>query len=88
MADPKSAPLPPSPYINLMQVSHGEREFFLSFAQIAPENPGVAQLVARVVTTPSHAKAILRALQDNIRRYEEKFGEIPESPRVPQQKIQ
>jgi hypothetical protein len=79
MADPKSVPPPPSPYANFMAAAHNEREFFFSFAQIAPESPGMAQLVSRIITSPGHAKAMLRALEDNIRRYEEKFGAIPET---------
>ncbi len=87
MADPKGAPLPPAPYANLMQISHSSREFFLTFAQSAP--PGgaseeseqlvtTAHLVSRVVTSPGHAKAMLKALEANIRRYEERFGAIPD----------
>ena len=79
MADPKSVPPPPSPYANLMQVSHTSREFFFSFAQTAPESPkGMAQLVSRVITSPGHAKAMLRALEGNIQKYEDQFGEISE----------
>ena len=80
MADPKSPPLPPAHYINLMQVSHTAREFFLAFGQIAPgQQSGVAHLVTQLVTSPQHAKAMLRALEDNIRRYEERFGAISET---------
>jgi hypothetical protein len=61
-----------------MQVVHSDREFFFSFAQAAPENPEKAQLVSRVITSPGHAKAMLKALEDNIRVYEERFGAIPE----------
>jgi hypothetical protein len=89
MADPKSAPPPPpSPYANFMAVTHTGREFFFSFAQMAPESQGVAQLVSRVITSPGHAKSMLRVLEDNIRQYEQRFGEIPESPSIPPQKVQ
>jgi hypothetical protein len=87
MADLKGAPLPPAAYANLMQVSHTSREFFLTFAQ-SSQAAGVsdeseqavttAHLVSRVVTSPGHAKAIVRALEANIRRYEERFGAITE----------
>jgi len=78
MADPKSAPLPPSAYVNLMRVAHTSQEFFFTFGQIQPEQGGVAHLVSQLVTSPEHAKAMLRALDENIRRYEEKFGLIRE----------
>ncbi|MEG2666520.1 MAG: DUF3467 domain-containing protein, partial [Bacteroidales bacterium] len=42
--------------------------------------PGVpkAQVKSRIILTPQHAKRLLRALSDNVRKYEEKFGEISE----------
>ena len=89
MADPKSAPVPPpSAYINAMQVKHTEGEFFLTFAQRSPQNPGMAHLVSQMVTSPAHAKAMLRALQENIQKYEERFGPIPERPVETPQRIQ
>ncbi len=88
MADLKSAPPPPSPYANSMQIAHNEREFFFTFAQVAPETPKMAQLVSRVITSPGHAKAMLRALEGNLRRYEEQFGVIPESPPVSAERVQ
>jgi Protein of unknown function (DUF3467) len=32
--------------------------------------------VARIISSPRHTKRLLRALQKNIERYEERFGEI------------
>jgi hypothetical protein len=61
-----------------MQVRHTRTEFFLQFGQSSVERAGVAHLVDSLVTTPSHAKAILNALRTNIERYEERFGPIPE----------
>ena len=79
MADPKGTPLPPAQYANVMQVSHTAREFFFIFGQLAPGQPsGVAHLVSQLVTSPQHAKSILRALTENIERYEQRFGVIPE----------
>jgi hypothetical protein len=88
MADPKSAPPPPAPYANIMQVTHTQAEFFLVFGQALPQQQGSAHLISQIVTSPKHAKQILHALADNIRKYEEKFGEIPVDPTPPTREIQ
>jgi hypothetical protein len=74
-------------YSNLMMISHRKEEFILDFLfvqpQRAPQGPAVANLRARVVTSPEHTKRILRALQENVRRYEEAFGPIEEATDLP-----
>ncbi len=78
---------PPALFFNVFQVSHTPREFFFMLGQGGGSQSPEAQLIARVVTTPQHTKAILRALQANIEKYEAKYGEIaepelPDSPEV------
>jgi hypothetical protein len=34
------------------------------------------RVYARIVMTPAHAKMLLKALEDNIRKFEEQFGPI------------
>lgn len=64
-------------YTNLALIGHTRNEFVLDFAFAAPrQNPAV---VARLITSPGHAKALLRSLEDNIRRYEAQHGAIPEA---------
>lgn len=63
-------------YANLALIAHTPHEFIVDFALATPrQNPKV---VSRVVTSPAHAKALLRSLADNIRRYEARHGTIPE----------
>lgn len=63
-------------YTNLALIAHTRNEFVFDFAFAAPrQGPAV---VARLVTSPGHAKALLRSLQDNIQRYEARHGVIPE----------
>lgn len=68
-------------YANFALFSHQKNEFYLDFALLQP-NAGANQMVAvvnsRVITSPSHAKALLRSLAENIQRYEETYGVIPE----------
>jgi hypothetical protein len=63
-------------------VSHTAEEFILDFMLLAP--PG-GQQVARILTSPGHMKRIIAALQENLKGYESKFGEVkaaqePERP--------
>ncbi|MCS6846574.1 MAG: DUF3467 domain-containing protein [Anaerolineae bacterium] len=67
-------------YSNLVVIQHTPSEFVLDFARILPNMPA-ARVGARIVTTPMHAKLLLRALQQNIERFEAQFGPIY----VPQQ---
>lgn len=66
-------------YSNLVVVSHGPTEMVLDFAQMLPGTEG-AIVRQRVLMNPVHAKRLLAALNDNIRKYEQQFGAI-EDPR-------
>ena len=74
-------------YANLMMVSHRKEEFVLDFLFVQPQQaaPGqtIATLRSRIVTTPEHAKRIVRALQENIQRYETAFGVTAEATDLP-----
>lgn len=60
-------------YTNNMLVSHTKEEFVMDFMMMAPQ-AGV--VTARVIASPGHMKRIVAALQDNIQKYEQAFGEI------------
>jgi uncharacterized protein DUF3467 len=66
-------------YSNSMFIAHGPEEFIIDWLLNSPTG---AHLVSRIVVTPGHVKRIISALNDNLKRYEEKFGEIKlaESP--------
>jgi len=64
-------------YSNLVLVNHNENEFVLDFAYIQPAAPR-ARVRARIISSPRHTKRLLRALEVNVRRYEERFGRIEE----------
>ncbi len=64
-------------FANFSNAFHSPEEFILDFLFVNPTPPpGFGKLVSRVVMTPQHAKRLLAALQENIRVYEERFGEI------------
>lgn len=62
-------------YSNLVLVAHTPVEMILDFSAVLPLREG-AQVVSRIIMTPEHAKRFLMALNDNIRQYEQQYGEI------------
>ncbi len=63
-------------YTNFMQVIHTKDEFVLDFANVFPPQ-GI--MTSRVIISPGHLKRIVKALGENMKRYEEKFGPIEEA---------
>jgi len=62
-------------YVNLAVVNHNESEFVVDFIFVQPQAPR-AKVRSRVILSPQHAKRFVAALQDNVGRYEQNFGEI------------
>jgi hypothetical protein len=62
-------------YSNIVRIGHSPYEFMIDFGQFQPEGKR-AFMDIRIITSPPHAKAILKALKDNIARYEERYGKI------------
>ena len=71
-------------YSNLAIINHSSSEFVLDFVSIMPGIPK-AKVKSRVILTPQHAKRFLKALGENIHRYEVANGEIKDSeqPNIP-----
>jgi hypothetical protein len=58
-------------YSNVALIHHTENEFILDFLlQFA----GEAQLVSRVILSPAHVRALKKALEDNLKKYEATFS--------------
>ena len=62
-------------YSNLAIISHSPAEFVIDFTRVMPGVPK-AKVHARIIMTPQHAKLLLRAMGDNIAKYEHQYGEI------------
>lgn len=62
-------------YANLAIITHSSSEFILDFVRVMPGMPK-AGVQSRIVLAPEHAKRLLRALEDNIGKYERIFGAI------------
>jgi hypothetical protein len=68
-------------YSNLAMIAHSNSEFVIDFIRLMPGVPK-AKVKARVIITPEHAKRLLTALKDNIRKYEDTFGAIKQTDDV------
>lgn len=61
-------------YSNITNIAHTQEEFILDFLYIQQQPAPYGKLVSKVILSPGHARRLLTALQDNIRKYEEQFG--------------
>ncbi|MDI9338690.1 MAG: DUF3467 domain-containing protein [Alphaproteobacteria bacterium] len=64
-------------YANLAIFSHSNAEFVIDFVSVMPNTPK-CKVKSRIISTPIHAKKMMRALIDNIQKFEEKYGIIQE----------
>jgi hypothetical protein len=69
-------------YANLAMIAHSNSEFVIDFIRLMPGVPK-AKVKSRIVITPEHAKRLLKALNDNIEKFEETFGAIKQSEDAP-----
>ncbi len=71
-------------YSNLAIINHSVSEFVVDFVNIMPGRPK-SKVKSRIILTPQHAKRLLKALGDNVSRFEAAHGEIKdyEQPPIP-----
>lgn len=62
-------------YANLAMITHSPTEIIIDFARVMPRTPK-ARVLSRIIMTPMHAKMLLKALEDNLNKFEKQFGEI------------
>ncbi|MEZ4272761.1 MAG: DUF3467 domain-containing protein [Myxococcota bacterium] len=62
-------------YVNLAMVNHTPTEFTIDVMYLQPQQLK-AKVRARIISSPQHTKRLMKALQDNVMRYEERFGVI------------
>ena len=60
-------------YANVAQISHNKEEFVLDFMSIFPP---VGNLHSRVIMSPGHFKRMVKAMEENLEKYEAKFSSI------------
>ena len=62
-------------YSNLAIITHSNAEFVIDFINVMPGAPK-ARVKSRIVLTPQHAKRLLKALTDNVKKFEQVHGTI------------
>ena len=62
-------------YSNFALITHSPSEVIVDFARVLPNAPK-AKVYARIILTPMNTKLLHQALGDNLKKFEEKYGEI------------
>src|SRR5690349_22932471 len=62
-------------YANLAIITHSHAEFVIDFVNVMPGTPK-SKVKSRIIFTPQHAKRFMKALIENVQRYESTNGPI------------
>ena len=62
-------------YSNLAIITHSPAEFIIDYTRVTPGVPR-ARVLSRIIMTPQHMKLLRNAMEENISRYENQYGEI------------
>lgn len=62
-------------YANLAIITHSHAEFILDFVNVMPGTPK-SKVKSRIILTPQHAKRLMKALTENVQRFEAANGNI------------
>ena len=62
-------------YANLAIITHSHAEFVIDFVNVMPGTPK-SKVKSRIVLTPQHAKRLMKALADNVQKFEAVNGSI------------
>ncbi len=69
-------------YSNLAVINHSMTEFVVDFINIMPGVPK-PKVKSRIILTPQHAKQLMKALADNVHKFEQEYGEIKDNEQAP-----
>ena len=68
-------------YSNLAIITHSHAEFVIDFVNVMPGTPK-SKVKSRIVLTPQHAKRLMKALADNVQKFEAVNGTIKDLEEV------
>ena len=68
-------------YSNFAIIAHSNQEFIIDYVRLMPGIPK-AKVKARIVLTPQHAKRFIKALAENVKKYEQQFGVIEDNENI------
>jgi len=62
-------------YANLAIITHSHAEFVVDFVNVMPGTPK-SKVKSRIILTPTHAKRFMKAMIDNVKKFETANGPI------------
>ena len=68
-------------YANLAIITHSHAEFVIDFVNVMPGTPK-SKVKSRIILTPQHAKRFMKAMAENIARFEAAHGDIQDLEQV------
>ncbi len=68
--------IPGAEYANAMQINHNKDEFQMMFLNILGLS---GRVTGKIITSPGHFKRMIAAMADNMKKYEERFGQVKEA---------
>lgn len=68
-------------YANLAIITHSHAEFVIDFVNVMPGTPK-SKVKSRIILTPQHAKRFMKALTENVSRFEQLNGKIQDIEEV------
>ena len=68
-------------YANLAVITHSHAEFVIDFVNVMPGTPK-SKVKSRIIFTPMHAKRFMKALAENVGRYEAAHGNIQDMEQI------
>ncbi len=68
--------IPGAEYANAMQVNHNKDEFQMMFLNIMGMS---GRVTGKILTNPGHFKRIIAAMAENLKKYEDQFGQVEEA---------
>ena len=68
-------------YANLAIITHSNSEFIIDFVSVMPGTPK-SKVKSRIIFTPMHAKRFMKAIKENVERFEAANGPIPDMEQV------
>lgn len=68
-------------YANLAIITHSHAEFVVDFINVMPNSPK-SKVKSRIIFTPMHAKRFMKAMIENIQRFEAANGVIQDLEQI------
>ena len=68
-------------YANLAIITHSHAEFVIDFVNVMPGTPK-SRVKNRIILTPFHAKRFMKAIIDNVKKFETANGTIQDMESV------